>query len=120
MKLILAGVAALSLFACTDEVPTSGDTEINVVGTKSFEKPGTRFVEMNAAFKLTFTDREGQWQEFMPECKKCDLVMVHDNDGRVDDIQIWTNWGDYVCHTTIYHDGTYLENDCPQFHTIDL
>jgi hypothetical protein len=113
VKLFIAGVAALSMFSmlgCATDVGTSGDNEINVAGTKSSENPREKALVagiVQAHFDVEdvrFSERLGTWAEsLIPDnmeraCVNCDLLFVHNSDGRIDDTEIWTGGGEYVCH----------------------
>ena len=115
MKLFMACVAALSLFGCTDDVATSGDNEINVVGTKASENPREKSVKEQVddqslrskvdVAEVKFSPIQGSFGEsFTPKyedntCMNCEIMVMHNNqDGRVDDAEIWTLNGGYVCH----------------------
>ena len=81
MKLIMACVAALSLFGCAeDPTSTSGDNEVNVVGTK------VRTEDIRYSEQSNWADVKGGF------------IIVHDSDGRIDDAQIFDPDAKLVCH----------------------
>jgi hypothetical protein len=127
VKLFLACVAALSLVGCADEpTSTSGDTEINVSGTKTPQEPLTRERDTRDAIiagipagpVVEFSARIGEWSENVRfdlgdegVCQDCEAIAIHNSDGRVDDTTLWQLDGTYVCG--IKQTATrVLENDC--------
>lgn len=117
MKLFIACVAALSLFGCADEVATSGDSDINVLGTKASENPREKTVKQSVddqslrqhvdVAEVHFSSVQGSFAEsFTPryeddQCMNCEIMVMHNNqDGRVDQADIMTLNGAFVCRVT--------------------
>ncbi|HUS31983.1 MAG TPA: hypothetical protein VMZ53_25960 [Kofleriaceae bacterium] len=121
MKLSIACVAALSLFGCADEVSTSGDTEVSVVGVKEAQNREARLSEVRLRIEdVRFSEKVGTWAEsLIPDsmdkaCVNCELVFVHQSDGRIDNTEIWTADGNFLCRvkqTSI----ALLQNTCSKF-----
>jgi hypothetical protein len=128
VKLFLACVAALSLAGCAEEpTSTSGDNEVNVLGTKEGqqlerEENPWQAKAANLSIKLetlTFSDHRGVWAEtLVPEfdgrtCLECnfEIMAVHQNNGFRDEIELW-NEGSLMCHLVMTPAGL-LRSTCP-------
>jgi len=126
VKLFLACVAALSLAGCVDEVGTSGDSEINVAGVKEAQnfREDTLWKRLAGDMHLRFEDvkfseKAATFSEvLMPEgyagkaCMDCEILAVHQSDGRIDNVELWTYDGNLIC--TVRQSGLGLiSHTCP-------
>ena len=126
MKLFLACVAALSLAGCADEVTTSGDIEVNVAGTKEAQnfREDTLWRrlagDLHVRFEdVRFSEKVGTWVEsLVPDsvsgraCVDCEILAVHQSNGRLDNIELWTPEGNLICTVRQSQSGL-ISHTCP-------
>lgn len=127
MKLFLACAAALSLFGCADDpTSTSGDNEVNVAGTKEAQnfREDTLWKRLaeNLHYRfedVRFSEKAGTFSEtLMPDgwdgkaCMDCEILAVHESNGRIDDVGLWTLEGNLVCRIR-QTATTIVSNTCP-------
>jgi hypothetical protein len=127
VKLFLACVAALSLAGCAEEpTSTSGDNEVNVAGTKEAQsfREDTLWKrlagDLHVRFEdVKFSEKVGTFSEaLMPEsisgktCMDCEILAVHQSNGRIDDIELWTYDGNLICKVRQSSTGL-VSHTCP-------